>query len=131
MVEVPASHRDLLDACQVVALATVGADGFPQVSAVWFTHEADGTVKMTLHPSRQKTKNLQRRPECSLFFLDPANPYRTLEIRARADLTPDPDYAYAAKLGARYNADIRAMDKPGEYRFEATFVPLKVNTYGN
>jgi PPOX class probable F420-dependent enzyme len=131
MVEIPASHRDLLDACQVVALATIGPDGFPQVTAVWFTHEGDGTVKMSLHPSRQKTKNLQRHPECSLFFLDPANPYRTLEIRARADLKPDPNYEYADKLGARYNADLRTMGKPGDVRFETTFVPVKVNTYGN
>jgi PPOX class probable F420-dependent enzyme len=131
MAEIPASHRDLLDTCQVVTLATNGPDGYPQVSAVWFTHEPDGTVKMSLHPDRQKTKNLLHHPECSLFFLDPANPYRTLEIRARADLKPDPNYAYATKVDARYGGNLQGLDKPGDIRYEVTFAPVKVNTFGS
>jgi hypothetical protein len=41
--------------------------------------------------TRQKYKNLLRNPVASLFLLDPANPFRTLEIRADVTLTPDPD----------------------------------------
>ena len=96
MTEIPASHRDLLQTNQVVILATNGADGFPQLTATWFLAEADGTVRISLTTTRQKTKNLQRRPEATLFFLDPANPYRTLEIRARAEIAPDADYVFAA-----------------------------------
>ncbi|HEY7035736.1 MAG TPA: PPOX class F420-dependent oxidoreductase [Thermomicrobiales bacterium] len=130
MVEMPASHRSLMETNQAVVLATVGADAFPQVTAVWFLVE-DDLVKMSLNTARQKTKNLQRHPECSLFFYDPANPYRTLEIRARAEIRPDPDYAFADKIGAKYGgANLREMDGPGETRVEVTFVPVKVNTFG-
>jgi PPOX class probable F420-dependent enzyme len=129
MVEIGSAQLDLLDACEVVVLATVGADGFPHTSAVWFTHEPNGTIKMALHPDRQKTKNLQRRPECSLLFVDPANAYRTLEIRARATFEPDPDYLYAAKIDAKYRSDLRSMDRPGDVRVVATFAPLRVNTF--
>jgi PPOX class probable F420-dependent enzyme len=130
MVEIPASHRDLLESNQVAVLATVGADGVPQVTAAWFVVDDDGLVKMSLHPARQKTKNLLRHPECTLFFVDPATPYRTLEIRARAELQRDPDYELADKVGARYGANLRSMDQPGEVRQAVTFVPVKVNTYG-
>ncbi len=131
MPEIPASHRDLLQTSQVVVLATAGTDGFPQVTAVWFLAEPDGTVKLSLNTARQKTKNLQRRPEATLFFVDPANPYRTLEIRARAELAPDPDYAFAARVGAKYGgADLRTMDRPGEGRMVVSFTPIKVNTFG-
>ena len=74
MAEIPASHQDLLDT-DVAVLATIGADGRPQVSAVWFLAE-DGTVRISLNTSRQKTKNLQANHHCNVFILDRQNPHR-------------------------------------------------------
>ena len=131
MTAIPASHRDLLDNNQVAILATTGPDGVPQVTASWFLAEEDGTVRMSLNTGRQKVKNLMRRAEITLFFMDPANPYRTLEIRARAEIAPDPDYVLADRVGVKYGgADVRSMDQPGETRAAITLVPVKVNTFG-
>ena len=131
MPAIPASHQDLIETNQVVALATVGPDGFPQVTAIWFLTEPGGTIKVSLNTARQKTKNLQRHPEATLFFVDPANPYRTLEVRARSVIEPDPDYAFADRLGAKYGGtDLRENDRPGEARVVVTFVPVRVNTFG-
>jgi PPOX class probable F420-dependent enzyme len=127
---VPASHQDLLTA-PVAVLATVGADGYPQVSGLWFLLDDDGLVRLSLNTTRQKVKNLRAHPECTLFLLDPATPYRTVEIRARADLAPDPDYAFADKLARKYGgADLRSNDRPGESRVVVTLHPVKVNTWG-
>jgi PPOX class probable F420-dependent enzyme len=123
---VPESHRDLLQA-DVAMLATVGRDGFPQVTALWFLLDEDGALKLSLNTARRKTRNLRAHPECTLFILDRANPYRTVEIRARAELTPDPDYIFARTLGRKYgNADLRAMDQPGEQRVMVTLRPVRV-----
>ncbi len=131
MAEIPASHRDLLDNNQIDIVATVGPDGVPQVTAAWFLAEADGTIRMSLNEARQKVKNLKRHPESTIFFVDPANPYRTLEIRGRAEIEPDPDYTFADRISAKYGgADLRAMDKPGESRTAVTFALNKVNTFG-
>ncbi len=128
---IPASHRDLIENNQVAIVATIGPDGAPQVTANWFLAEEDGTVRMSLNTTRQKVKNLMRRPESTLFFMDPANPYRTLEIRTWAEIEPDPDYVFADRVGTKYGgADVRTMDQPGETRVVITFVPVKVNTFG-
>jgi PPOX class probable F420-dependent enzyme len=130
MVTFPESHRDLLKA-DVAVLATNGQDGYPQVTALWFLFD-EGTIKMSLNTTRQKVKNLQAQPECTFFVIDPANPYRTLEVRARAEITPDPDYAFAKKLGAKYGgADLSANDRPGEMRVVVSLQPVKVNTWGS
>lgn len=129
MATIPASHANLLEA-QIAILATIGPDGYPQVSALWFLHD-DGQVKLSLNTSRQKVKNLRAHPACTLFILDPTNPYRTLEIRAQAEVSPDDDYAFADKLGRKYGADLRTRDKPGERRVVVTLRPVKVNTYGS
>lgn len=125
MTSIPESHRDLLDT-QVATLATVGPDGRPQLSELWFL--ADGEdIRLSLNTARQKVKNLQRDPACTLFVLDLANPYRYLELRGDAELAPDPDYAFADRVGAKYHADLRDNDGPGESRVVVTIKPAKIN----
>lgn len=125
---IPDSHRDLLDA-QVATLGTIGDDQRPQLSEVWFLAEGD-TVRISLNTSRQKVQNLQRRPGCSVLILDLANPYRYLEIRGDAEIEPDADYAFADKLGAKYQADLRSNDKPGEARVIVTVRPSRIRAWG-
>jgi PPOX class probable F420-dependent enzyme len=128
MATIPASHYDLLGA-PVATLATLGSDGAPQLSEVWFIAE-DGTVRISLNTTRQKVRNLQHRPACSLLILDLANPYRYLEIRGDAEIQPDPDYAFADKLGAKYQSDLREMDQPGESRVVVTLRPHRIRAWG-
>jgi len=120
----PESHRDLLDA-QVASLATVGRDGFPQVTEVWFLHD-DGELKLSLNNARLKTRNLVRRPQCSMLLLDLENPYRYLEVRGTARIEPDDDYAFAQRVGAKYKADLKLHDQPGESRVLVTIEPVNI-----
>jgi PPOX class probable F420-dependent enzyme len=122
---VPASHRDLLDA-QVGTLATVGSDGRPQLSEVWFVAE-DDTVRISLNNSRQKTKNLVSNPACTLFILDLADPRRYLELRGDAVIEADDDYRFADQVGAKYGADLRVHDQPGQSRVTVTVEPVRIN----
>jgi PPOX class probable F420-dependent enzyme len=124
MTEFPDSHRDLLDA-KFASLATIGSDGFPHVTEIWFLHE-DGELKISLNTSRRKTKNLTARPQCSLFILDLTNPYRYLDVRGRARIEPDDDYAFARQVGAKYDADLKLHDQPGETRVTVTIEPVNV-----
>ena len=128
MTTIPDSHRDLLDA-QVATLATLGEDGRPQLSEVWFLAE-DDQVRLSLNTTRQKVRNLRRRPGCSLLILDLANPYRYLEIRGDAEITPDPDYIFADRVGAKYQADPRDTDQPGESRVAVTVRPHRIRAWG-
>jgi hypothetical protein len=84
-----------------------------------------------LNTARQKVKNLRQRPKGTLFFLDRASPYWAVEIRARAEVEPDPDYTHADRVSAKDGgADPRSMDRPGEERAAVRFVPIELNTFG-
>src|SRR3954451_3575647 len=96
MARIPESHRDLL-AADVAVLTTVGPDGGPQTTPVWFLAEGDN-VELSLNTKRQKTKNLVADQKCGLLILDLQNPYRYLELRGEAELTPDPEYVFAEKV---------------------------------
>ena len=125
MTEFPESHRDLLET-HVATLATIDDNGFPQLTEVWFLFE-DGKVKISLNDARLKTKNLRARPQCSLFILDLANPFRYLDVRGTAVVEYDDDYEFAEKVGAKYGgADLREHDGPGERRVVVTIEPANV-----
>ena len=125
MPPIPESHRDLLNG-RFATLATVGPDGRPQLSEVWFLTE-DDTVALSLNTARQKTKNLMANPAANLFLLDLAVPYRYLEIRGDATIWPDDDYVFADRLGAKYGADLRIHDRPGQGRVKVVIDPVRVN----
>jgi PPOX class probable F420-dependent enzyme len=122
---IPASHRDLLEA-KVATFATIGTDGYPQLSEIWFLAE-DDTIRLSLNASRQKVKNIVRHNACTLFILDVASTTRYLELRAEALVEPDDDYRFADKVGAKYDTDLRMHDQPGESRVVVTLHPHKVN----
>ena len=67
------------------------------------------------------------RPGVSLFLLDLANPYRYLEIRGDAEISPDEDYSFADRVGAKYGADLREHDQPGQARVVVTIRRVRVN----
>ena len=111
---------------QVATLGTIGPDGRPQLSEVWFL--ADGeTVRLSLNTSRQKTKNLLRTRHATCSSSIWRSPYRYLELRGDALVEPDDDYAFADRVGSKYQADLRAHDRPGESRVVVTMQPVRVN----
>lgn len=132
MVSIPESHLDLVTSSQVVSLATNGHDGYPQVTATWFVLGDDGVIRISINTARQKLKNLQRDPRATLYFIDPANPYRTLEIRSNVTIEADDDYAFADVTGAKYGgADLRQFDGDNASRVVLVFEPVKVNVWGS
>jgi hypothetical protein len=58
---------------------------------------------------------------------DLQNPFRYLEIRGTAVVTPDDDRAFAEEVGAKYDADLREHDAPGDRRVVVRIVPRRVN----
>jgi PPOX class probable F420-dependent enzyme len=121
----PTSHQDLLVA-RTAVLATIGPDGRPQVSAVWFLSEGE-SIRLSLNTARQKVKNLEQRSGCTLFILDPANAQRYLEVRGDAQIDPDPEYAFADQVGTKYGVDLRIHDHSGEERVMVTLLPSRIN----
>lgn len=103
---IPAGYADLLDRPIVGVLATVGPDGVPNATPMWFVWE-NNTLRFTHTKARKKIRNLEANPNYSFVITDPDNPYRYLEVRGTLDsVTDDPTGALYVALGKRYgNAD--------------------------
>ena len=123
--DLPESHRDLLEAPLTAVLTTLDAKGRPQSTAVWYLLR-DGELIVSITDSRQKYRNLTADQRVTLFLLDPHNPMRTLEIRADAVLTHDPEKADVEAIATAYGADAKAIKSmPGE-RYTITLSPHRI-----
>jgi PPOX class probable F420-dependent enzyme len=130
---IPASHADLLQTTKAAfaQLATVNADGSPQVTPVWVDY--DGThLLVNSARGRVKTKNLERNPRVALAILDPQNPYRYLGIQGRVvEAIEQGADAHIDKMAKKYlNKDSYPFRQPGEVRVLFKIAPEKVHTNG-
>jgi PPOX class probable F420-dependent enzyme len=123
---VPESHRDLLQSPLTATLTTIDGLGRPHSTAVWYLVDDDGQLKGSITSDKVKYKNLSRNPNCDLFIIDPANPFRTLEVRAEAELTPDPEKAFVSKFAKAYNIDEAILLAAGDDRYTITYRPRRV-----
>jgi PPOX class probable F420-dependent enzyme len=130
---IPASHADLLQTSKpaFAQLATVNADGSPQVTPVWVDY--DGThVLVNTARGRVKARNLERNPRVALAISDPENPYRYLSIQGRvAEMTEQGSDAHIDKMAKKYlNKDSYPFRQPGEQRVIVKIAPEKVHALG-
>jgi PPOX class probable F420-dependent enzyme len=130
---IPDSHADLLawDTKAFAHAATLGPDGEPQNNPVWF--DWDGEVIMTSQTvQRQKYLNLQRDGRVALSIMDPADPYRYLEIRGEVErFDPDPELALIDRLADKYLGEEKyPWGKPGDERVIVRIRPVHTTTMG-
>ena len=124
MITFPDSHKDLLDA-PVAELATIGSDGYPQVTRTWFVFD-QGEIRLSLNATRIKTKNIAKNPKVSLLIPDPQNQFRYLVVRGDATISADADGSLAAMVNAKYDAHVQDNDNPGDERVSVSLKPVGV-----
>lgn len=100
---IPASHLDLLTTKKAFAhIATIMADGTPQVTPVWV--DFDGThVLFNSAKGRLKDKNLEQRKIIGIAVSDPENPYRYLGLQGKVvEITEEGADAHIDKMAMKY-----------------------------
>ena len=128
---IPQQFRDLLTKKAFASLATVMADGSPQVTPVWF--DFDGThLRVNSAKGRVKDRNMRRNGRVALSILDPENPYRHVAIRGRVEeITEAGAEAHIDSLSKKYLGQDRYPNRrPGEVRVIYRIRPERVSTMG-
>ena len=128
MAGIPDSHKDILTKKAFAHLATVGADGTPQVTPVWV--DFDGThVRFNTARGRVKDRNLARNPKVALAVQDPDNPYRYIQIRGRVvESTESGADAHIDSLAKKYlGQDKYPYRQPGEVRVIYKVLPERTH----
>lgn len=113
--------RSLLEAPSPAVLTTIRKDGSALTSPVWFRWTGGTIFEVVIARGDVKLRHLERDPRCSLLIFEAVKPFRGIEVRGDATLTPGDmaevrrsiagRYLGGDALGARYAVDRAA--KPG------------------
>ncbi|MDC7786309.1 PPOX class F420-dependent oxidoreductase [Rhodoplanes sp. TEM] len=129
MVTPPDAYLDLLqDKKAFASIATVMADGSPQVTSVWFDY-TDGMVRVNTAKGRVKARTLTPGKPVALAIVDPDNPYRYLQIRGTVrSVTEDGADAHIDSLAKKYlGVDTYPYRQPGEQRLSIAIEPTSAS----
>lgn len=93
-------------------LATLGPNGEPQSSPMWFLWDGEH-IKFTHTTQRQKYQNIQRDPRVAISITDPDEPYTYAEFRGVVERIEDnPDGSFYNTLAEHYNSPSRYRGDP-------------------
>ncbi len=133
MATFPETHADLLtfEKKAFAFLATVQPDGTPQVTPVWFD-VTDGKVRINTARGRVKNRNMEQNAAVAIAIMDPANPYRYLQVRGKVSkVTEEGADAHIDSLAKKYmGQDTYPFRQPGEQRVIFEIEPTSFQKMG-
>lgn len=133
MKEIPQKYADLLSDQKkaFASIATTMPDGSPQVTPVWFD-TAGGRIRVNTAKGRTKAKNMKEGARVALAIVDPANPYRYIQIRGKVThVTETGADAHIDSLAKKYlGQDKYPFRSPGEVRIICEIEPSSVQVMG-
>jgi PPOX class probable F420-dependent enzyme len=112
-------------------LATVLKDGSPQVTPIWFDYTG-GKIRINTARGRVKARTLKPEVHVAMAIMDPANPYRYIQIRGRVlTATEKGADAHIDSLAKKYlGKDKYPFSQPGDVRVMYEIEPTSAQAMG-
>ncbi len=110
---------------QFAHVATVNADGSPQVTALWVDTDGEAVLVNTAK-GRVKHRNLLRDPRVAISIVDFENPYSSLTVTGRAQLIDEGALEHIRSLQEKYHGNRDFPLQPGEERVIIRVAPERI-----
>ena len=110
---------------QFAHVATVNADGSPQVTALWVDTDGEAVLVNTAK-GRVKHRNLLRDPRIAISIVDFENPYSSLTVTGRAQLIDEGALEHIRSLQEKYHGNRDFPLQPGEERVIIRVAPERI-----
>jgi len=123
--------RELLEAPNFVAVATLDKDGSPDVKVVWADVDG-GHIVLNSAEGRKWPQNARRDPRVTVTVVNHDNPYEYAQIRGRVvEDTHDGADENIDQLAKKYlDKDEYPFRQPGEQRVKFLVEPESVSVQG-
>jgi PPOX class probable F420-dependent enzyme len=118
-------QAELLWSDNLAIVATVRADGTPQLTPTWIDYDGEHVLVNTSE-GRAKPRNLRRNPHVSVCVVDRDDGYNWVSITGTAELIHEGAEEHIHKLSHKYTGDDYPL-KPDEQRVIVKITPERVN----
>ncbi|HEU0164765.1 MAG TPA: PPOX class F420-dependent oxidoreductase [Thermomicrobiales bacterium] len=117
---VPAKFHPLLESAALAHLATIGANGHPQVNPIWFLWRGE-SIQFGVKDGTAKLENIRRDPHVALSILDRDDPGHYVELRGEVTgIELYLDLSLVNELARKYTGEDFTGGKVGEPRYRLT-----------
>lgn len=115
---VPAQYHDILASTSLGHMATINAEGKPEVNPVWFLWDGDH-ILLSVKAETRKYASLRRDPHVAISISDPQNPQRYLEIRGHVtEFVRYETLEFVNQLSRKYTGDDFKHGHAGQERYQ-------------
>jgi PPOX class probable F420-dependent enzyme len=129
----PRSHQDLLaDETKAFGyLATIMADGTPQLTPVWFNVDGE-YILLNSAKGRIKDQNMRARPRIALVIHDQKNPLRYVQVRGKiVDIVSEGARDHINDLSLKYTGNPTfTLNDPEQVRLIYKLFPERIQVSG-
>lgn len=94
-------QRDLLEGRHLAVITTIGSDGYPQSTPVWYMPDGD-SVGIIADTDSVKVRNIRRNPRISITIASEGRPYRYVVFKGDAELLTGGVDDYPGRMAERY-----------------------------
>jgi PPOX class probable F420-dependent enzyme len=124
--DIPKSHRDLLEEPVNVVLTTVMPDGQPQTTPIWCNLDGNDVLINTMSSFR-KAKNMRQNPKVTLLAYRLNQPLRNIEVRGRVvEMTEEGALDHLNELNVLYGAGPEFFGDSVDAELRHKLRPVKV-----
>ncbi len=96
-----AEQSTLLEGRHLAVITTIGPDGYPQSTPVWYMPDGD-SVGIIADPDSVKVRNIRRNPRISITIASEGRPYRYILFKGDAELHTGGVDGYPGRMAERY-----------------------------
>lgn len=115
-VQLSKKAKELIERPVIANVATVDAEGGPQVTPVWIDLDGDDLLFNTAK-GRVKAVNLTKNAKVAVSIVDPDDPYNVVVVRGTVEPTEEGADAHIDSLAKKYlGVDSYPMRREGEVR---------------
>ena len=120
----------VLDGKNFAHLTTLDADGSPQATAMWVTHDGTNIVFNTAQ-GRRKWRNLQNDPRVAISISPADQPYRNFSVAGRViEMRTSDGREVIDRLSEKYTGNpVYQSMKPGMVRVTVIVEPTRIASW--
>lgn len=123
-------QRAMLAGARTAILTTIGPDGVPDPTAMWFVVDRDGGIAMRTYAKSQKVRNIERDPRVAVLIEDGESydALRGLQLTGRIELSRDIDEVLDVVAGlARKYSGVDGIDRDAMTDYASKQVVMRLH----